>query len=413
MLYPLSYGRTETHCTGRGPPVAPSGPLCQRGVMIRRGLVTAAVTAAALAVGCSRNTPMSPVGPSATCLGPTGDETAINAALSGPTGTAVLCQGAVFDLRGPIVFKRDGQQLYTEGSPTGTTRATLRVISPALATAVDLAGHSGIRVSHIIIDGSRAALGRIPGGAALIEAGGDASGQQIEYVRAFEPRGWTCLHAWEGTGRTCSGMTIANNEFGPAGQADGSWADGISFACRNSLVRHNTITDATDGGIVVFGAPGSIVAGNTVRAVTRPLLGGIVMVDYGPFGGDFTGTVVDANVIDGAGQPIRIGLAMGTQTWTCLPDAPRLSGGVVSHNALQGTMGYGYAVDGVANWTVMANVATARHVGTVQLGCAGRLPSSPGPFQIARDHSSGTFQNEFVDAVLDSALFAFGNPAGQ
>lgn len=52
-------------------------------------------------------------------------------------------------------------------------------------------------------------------------------------------------------------------------------ADGISLACRNSVVSGNTITDATDGGIVIFQAPGSMIKDNTIIADQRQLLGGI------------------------------------------------------------------------------------------------------------------------------------------
>lgn len=41
------------------------------------------------------------------------------------------------------------------------------------------------------------------------------------------------------------------------------WADGISLSCKGSTVFNNTIIGATDGGIVVFGSPGSWVHGNT------------------------------------------------------------------------------------------------------------------------------------------------------
>jgi hypothetical protein len=370
-------------------------------------LATVAVTSACITSGCGRDTPVTPLRPSATCLA-SGDETTINAALAGAS-TVVLCRDAVFELRGPIVFRRDNQRLFTEGLPTDSSRALLRIAAPDVATAIDLLGRSNIQVSHLVIDGSRPTLGRIPGGHALILAGGDASGQRIEHVRAYEPRGWTCIHAFDGANRNCSGITIAHNELGPAGRPGGEWADGISLDCRRSLVHHNTITDATDGGIVIFGARGSIVAGNTIRAVTRSLLGGINMVDYAA-DGDFTGTVVDSNVIEGAGRPIRIGLAMGTRTWGCQANAPRLSGGIVTHNVLQGEMGYGYAVSGVTNWLVMDNVSNARHTGVPALDCLGRLPSAPAPFQIARAHSSGTFQSEFADAQLDSLVYSFGDP---
>jgi hypothetical protein len=64
----------------------------------------------------------------------------------------------------------------------------------------------------------------------------------------------------------CSNTTIQYNDIGPCGsqsfqqvcpsemlRASGAeglrqWADGISLSCSSSLVQHNTIVDATDGG---------------------------------------------------------------------------------------------------------------------------------------------------------------------
>lgn len=47
------------------------------------------------------------------CL-PSGDQTAINARLQGPDAVAVLCPGAVFELRAPVTISADGQKIYTE-----------------------------------------------------------------------------------------------------------------------------------------------------------------------------------------------------------------------------------------------------------------------------------------------------------
>ena len=58
----------------------------------------------------------------------------------------------------------------------------------------------------------------------------------------------------------------------------GLWADGISLSCASSLVQGNTVTDATDGGIVIFGSPGSTITGNTITASTQTLMGGINIV---------------------------------------------------------------------------------------------------------------------------------------
>ena len=59
----------------------------------------------------------------------------------------------------------------------------------------------------------------------------------------------------------------------------GQWADGISNACGASTIKSNTIIDATDGAIVQFGGPGTVISGNTIISSTRVALGGINLVD--------------------------------------------------------------------------------------------------------------------------------------
>jgi parallel beta-helix repeat protein len=86
--------------------------------------------------------------------------------------------------------------------------------------------------------------------------------RQVEYVHSYDPRSWSCLHIAEGP-FTCSGITIQNSDIGSCGVFQ-EWADGISLSCSNSIVRNNVISDATDGGIVVFGAPGSLIQNNTI-----------------------------------------------------------------------------------------------------------------------------------------------------
>jgi parallel beta-helix repeat protein len=76
------------------------------------------------------------------------------------------------------------------------------------------------------------------------------------------------LHIAEGP-FTCTNATIQNNDIGPAGSDDfQQWADGISVSCLNSVVRNNMINNPTDGGIVLFGAPGTQVYNNTIWVET-------------------------------------------------------------------------------------------------------------------------------------------------
>ncbi|MFQ5516767.1 MAG: right-handed parallel beta-helix repeat-containing protein, partial [Acidimicrobiia bacterium] len=339
--------------------------------------------------------------PQIPCI-PSGDDRSIQQALDGEGAQAVLCPDAVFELGDTIRLTADNQQIYTQGLPTDGTRALLRVAGDAVATAVAADAHSGVALRNVIIDGNRPQLGS--GAGALVEWGGAASGQLVEWVRAYEPRGWSIIYIGEGDGHLCTDAVVRNNEVGPAGRADFGMADGISLACRDSLVEDNTIYDVTDGGIVVFQAPGSLVTGNTIRADSRIMFYGISMEDYGPYDGDFTGTRVTDNVIDAGGALIRRGIAMGPGIG-CIPDEEltlRSRGAVVTGNVLRGdNMGYGFVAAGVEDWTAVDNVDRSTHrVPPREEGCFGRVVDHPAGFQINASVSRGVFQEEFVDSVL-------------
>ena len=147
--------------------------------------------------------------------------------------------------------------------------------------------------------------------------GGPNSNQVIEHVHSYDPRSWSCLHAAEG-GLSCNNIVIQNNDIGPCGSdVYQQWADGISVSCRSAVVRNNMVNNPTDGGIVLFGSPGTLVENNTIWVVNvshdfnnpifmgalssdqNTLLGGINMVDVVPWGGNYTGTIVQNNTIIG------------------------------------------------------------------------------------------------------------------
>lgn len=147
--------------------------------------------------------------------------------------------------------------------------------------------------------------------------GGGNSNQLIEFVRSHDPRSWSCLHVAEGP-LTCNSVVVQNNDIGPCGSDQfQQWADGISVSCRNATVRNNMVQGPTDGGIVIFGSPGTQVYNNTIWILNvsipfviffvrqlnpffqATLLGGINLVDYEPWLGDYSGTVVHDNTIYG------------------------------------------------------------------------------------------------------------------
>ncbi len=353
-----------------------------------------------------RATPTSEPGadePGAVCIASGGGEL-IAAALHDQGDEAVLCPGAVFELTRTIEFTAPDQAVYTLGKPTDDTRAMLSVADADLTTAVGSGNQPRVYLGHLQIDGNRDVLGVGPDGG-LIEWGGNGADTVVEWVRAFEPRGWSVLVLGHGDDLVCRRATARHNELGPAGHAEYVIADGISLACRDSVVEYNTIVDATDGGIVIFQAPGSYVAHNTIRTENRIMYYGISMVDSGPYGGDFGGTRVIGNRIEANGALIRYGLPMGP--WVvCMPDdemtGPLSRGAQVSDNVLAGDrMGYGFVIAGVEDWTVMGNVDEATHLPGKQTGdCFGKEIDKPGGFQVVERISGGDFQDEFVPSVL-------------
>ncbi|KDE04232.1 hypothetical protein MVLG_05331 [Microbotryum lychnidis-dioicae p1A1 Lamole] len=298
------------------------------------------------------------------CLDSSTNDTVINSLLKctfaalpygGPNTTVYLCPSAVIPLNCPIYFTDKGQGLSTRGAPIDSTRrATIVVKGNTQSTAVygTKVGSAGCILSNIQIEGSRPTLGWMNGGQALIEMGGTKS-----LATSFPTSALSNL-ADEGTNNACFGAKVLNSQIGPAGPhapsgasqccrrnhhpnnkhhnlkrdsagtyPSGQWADGISLACPGSILQGNTITDATDGGIVIFQAPASLVTNNRIVTDDRQLLGGINAVDFPPHYGKFTGNQVTNNVLDARNSMMKIGIAIGPLSWQTydtsrIPDAP-------------------------------------------------------------------------------------------
>ncbi len=384
--------------------------LHSRAYFLLGGLLLAACTSAATPLSRTDDaTPTDSPEDSEPCI-PSGDQDSIQNALTGPGSKAVLCPNAVFELGDTVFFTAGNQQIYTQDLPTDDSRALLRVVGDGVATAVSGEGNDDVSLSNVIIDGNRPQLGLAEG--ALINFGRgvldhNVEGQVVEWVKAYEPRGWTIIYF----GGPCRGAVARNNEIGPAGRAEYIIADGISLECPNSVVEYNTIVDATDGGIVIFQSPGSLVANNTIRAENRIMFYGISMEDYFPLEGDFTGTRVTGNVIDAAGAMIRRGIGMGPYVG-CAPEdenAPRSRGAIVTGNTLMGDyMAYGFVAGGVEDWTMTGNIDLSTHLTPEREGdCFGSVADPPAGFQYDPVTSSGTFQPEFEAAVLGGSTDMF------
>lgn len=360
-----------------------------------------------------------------------GDEKSIQSALVNVADEAMLCPNATFTLGAPIEFTAANQKIFTQGNPTDGSRATLIVNYVDLANSRSQAiiGHqSNIEIRNIIVDGNRRGLGYqddqwMP---ELLELGGadptgaGVTGQVVDHVKAFDPVGWSVLHLYESAdpGSPCANATITSNEIGPSGEgyqgewqrrADGGgpWADGISLACTDSYVGYNTVLNATDGGIVVFGAPGSTIDHNLVETISgtisdgQTMIGGINLEDWNPYQGNYADTLVEFNTIDAEDGYIRTGIALGPAAAGISADQYN-DGALVENNILQGSqMGYGIVVDGMLNATVNFNTFSATYTGDISRCPSGNLP--PEAYVVDLDHSSGYFQDGYSAGAIYAA----------
>ncbi|WVF68703.1 hypothetical protein IAT40_003475 [Kwoniella sp. CBS 6097] len=307
--------------------------------------------------------------------------------------TLQLCAGMVYELQDSLNYTAANQEISTEGYPTDDSRATLVMVgfnktTSIRATDADL---SGTKLRNIQVNGNRKEDEDIyTAGGANVEFGGANQNQLVEHVRSYDPRGWSCLHLAEGP-FSCANATIQNNDIGPCGRDYfQNWADGISLSCADSLVQNNIITDATDGGIVIFGAPSSTIRNNTIRVRTRTMLGGINMVDVVPWlpEGNFSNTLVDSNIIHGgfatslgndtkgpnnASAIIKMGIAIGPDVWFSdgRYGTNQSTGAIVQNNVFSGAFAYGMGLSSAKSFVIQNNSFTGNtsFIGTYGVNC--------------------------------------------
>ncbi|KAH8898712.1 hypothetical protein GQ53DRAFT_836782 [Thozetella sp. PMI_491] len=319
---------------------------------------------------------------SGACLS-TGNQDAINKLLQqGGANTIVsLCPGATIPITDEIVFTAPGQEISTQGYPTDDSRATI-IIQPGnnVSTAIRGNWQNLVRVLNVQIDGNRPNAGHLPKGDALLEMGGGTTGQTVSHVVVKNTRSWSCMHfiASGQDENPCRNANITFNTVGPCGEegqdADGNglWADGLSIECVTSTITDNSITGSTDGGIVIFGSPGSHFLRNTITSSSTNLgFGAINMVDPS-YGGNYSNVVVSDNVITGVGDGLfNLGIGMGSQIWSNPHPEENFGPTTVTNNVFRGNIGYSIAINGwFGGLTVTGNDVSGVHTPTSDIADA-------------------------------------------
>jgi hypothetical protein len=371
----------------------------------------------------------------AACLTPpVGDAAPAIESLLNSGQDAVLCQNATYDIATPIDYPEFGKTdvaIYTEGSPTGASRALLRYIQGpdsnrgVMLQAEHWPGQHGATLRHVRVDGGSQTYGFCDPNVgsqcgAMIAFGGPSRYQRVEYVEAKYPRGWSALQVkdvWteeSGYPDRCESAVVQFNTVGPAGKWPASstnptkLADGLSIGCSYSVVQYNTITDVTDVGIAIFGSPYTHFYQNNIYFNTVRSIGGISMSDlWSPGDPDNSGTVVESNTITaGCNAYAPFGISMGVRMANCNETISFSHGARVINNTVNGRVGYGYAMAGVFWWETVGN--TYNSYGCGPTGTATRVCSSSGAsarafvmepgFTTGRpDCGTACFQPQFVN----------------
>ena len=338
----------------------------------------------------------------------------------------VLMQGRVYEVTETLRYKKPGQAIYTDGAKYPSQYATLRIADKGLMQLIWGGGIQDLRLEHVICDGNRYNLSTVPkppmgggGQPPLAQFGGPGGDRAIIRENVFmSTRSWATLKVHEGA----DNCRVENNLVLGAGvdpRGNGrekdeipfNWGDAISVAAAKTIIRNNLILDPTDVGIVLYGAPGSIVEDNVIAAISRESLGGINLVD--PIGlyclndeeteYDYRGDKIRNNLVDAYGGRIHMGYPIGAPQWAPKNTGKYLVGGEVTGNTMSGgAAAYGYVVHTIKDWKITGNKSTATYSGKTPGPNPNpkKAPDGPAAFIYNADTTIDTeLQPEFVQST--------------
>jgi hypothetical protein len=315
-----------------------------------------------------------------------------------------LQAGAVYEVTDTLTYKNPGQQIFTQDASYPSEYATLQIADKDLMMLINAGGVQGAVLERVICDGNRYTLSVVPkpkigggGQPAMVHFGAPGGDDQIVRNSVFiNTRTWSTLKMHE----FASNMIVENNLFIGAGvdprgngrdfdEVPFGWADAISCAATDSVVRNNLIIDPTDVGVVLYGAPGTLVAGNVIASISRESLGGINLVDGFDFHAvegkenyfSYEGAIIRGNYIDAFGARIHMAIPVGAVVWVPHWRGRIYVGGEVTNNTIAGgAAAYGIVAHGIEDWKITGNKSIAKYSGLAEFGDHKNPPAGPAAY---------------------------------
>ena len=332
---------------------------------------------------------------------------------SGTGSTVYLQQESVVYLTTTLVIP-SGVTLATYGAPTpnhhGLMARLVRAapFASAMVQIVNASPNLSGALENVWVDGQRTQASGFVSAAVNIEIDG-GNGAAVEANFISNTLGWSSLHSYGALNdQPCAGNTITNNVITvyPSEHEGGSWADGISVGCENSVVENNQVVDATDAGIVVYSAypatQASQVTGNTVVSSGNSAYAGLSIDDLqGPGTPDFSGSAVNNNTLfSGPNTHFVMGLTVGTHAWNA--EDPIGYGAEATGNTTAGVQtlfGEGISISGMTSVTVTGNDFNIALIPQAWTLC----PVGPVLASVSAGLASGTIQ-PYSDVTVSACI---------
>jgi hypothetical protein len=247
----------------------------------------------------------------------------------------------------PITLRTTGIAAAAPGCFSPGTRCATLAADPGLdvplgivTLGTDAAPAQDVTVEHVVIDGNRDA--RAGSDAALrCQLGQNAYGMNVTaQCRHCSFTRSASVRALCGTALGFQGddPTITDSDFRDNGlhvRTPPQFSDGLTLAhADRAVVSRNVFRDNTDVGFVCGGSTGATLADNAVIQRAQGAFAGLMLDNFdGTSSGDFTGSVIQGNVVDCGPHLCDFGIELGPHPWYA---SPNLVAGTVTGNVVTG-----------------------------------------------------------------------------
>lgn len=361
--------------------------------------------------------------------GYTGSEAGLQALLDAtpPGGTVTLARRAVIHLTSTLRVPA-GVTLTTAGSVPVTKYAEMArlVREPGFSGQESIGVQPGGTLRNVWVGGQRMRQPAPYDRLAFNMRTYGGAGTSVRDTRLDDTAGATNLETHGADiGRPCTDnvfsgnlITVYTSEHDPLGR-EGLWSDGISNLCEDASITRNTVIDATDVGIILFGTSSTVaqhseVAHNTVIQAGE---GTFAMFGADPYfnpNGDgdkpgqashlFTGANVHDNTMWSSRRTAsHFGMTVGTKAWFGRR-AYNGTGARFADNttgSLSITADSGIDVAGMLDATVTGNTLTVHDEDVSP------CPDNVVGASVSAGYASGTIQ-PYTDALYDGCLIPGG-----